>query len=172
MPIKIDHLSKHFKMFKREAGLKGAWKSFFKREYENFHALKKISLSIDDGEILGILGENGAGKTTLIKLLVGLLHPSSGKVDINGFLPWDRKTVLTSIQKTNRALVLHEANITGGIGAEIASIISEEAFESLDAPVKRVASLDTPIPFTSHIERNVYLPHGRFESALRELLEY
>jgi ABC-2 type transport system ATP-binding protein len=78
-------------MFKREAGLKGAFQSFFKREYENFHALNDISINIADGEILGILGENGAGKTTLIKLLVGLLHPSSGLVNINGYLPWDRK---------------------------------------------------------------------------------
>ena len=92
MSIKIDHLSKHFRMFKREAGLSGAFKSFLKRKYEDFHALNDISLFIDSGEILGILGENGAGKTTLIKLLVGLLHPSSGKVNINGFQPWDRKT--------------------------------------------------------------------------------
>mgnify|MGYP006086169617 CR=1 FL=1 len=92
MPIKVNNLSKHFKMFKREPGLRGAFNSFLKRQYEDFHALKNISLSIDDGEILGILGENGAGKTTLIKLLVGLLHPSSGLVEINGHVPWDRKT--------------------------------------------------------------------------------
>ena len=91
MPIQVNELSKHFRMFKREAGLPGALRSFFKRKYENFHALNQISLSIEDGEIIGILGENGAGKTTLIKLLIGLLHPSSGDVDINGFTPWDRK---------------------------------------------------------------------------------
>jgi 2-oxoisovalerate dehydrogenase E1 component len=104
--------------------------------------------------------------------LVNKLGISIEIIDLRTLLPWDRETVLASIQKTNRALVLHEANITGGIGAEIASIISEEAFEFLDAPVKRVASLDTAIPFSSHIESNVYLPHERFENALRELLEY
>ena len=104
--------------------------------------------------------------------LVNKLGVSIEIIDLRTLLPWDRETVLASIQKTNRALVLHEANITGGIGAEIASTISEEAFEFLDAPVKRVASLDTPIPFASHIESNVYLPHERFENALRELLEY
>ena len=92
MPIQVNELSKHFKMFKREAGLSGAFRSFFNRKYENFHALKDISVQIEDGEILGILGENGAGKTTLIKLLVGLLHPSSGEVSINGFTPWNRKS--------------------------------------------------------------------------------
>ena len=91
MPIQVNELSKHFRLFKREAGLSGAFRSFFNRKYENFHALNQISVRIEDGEILGILGENGAGKTTLIKLLVGLLHPSSGNVDINGFTPWDRK---------------------------------------------------------------------------------
>ena len=92
MPIQVNELSKHFKMFKREAGLSGAFRSFFNRKYETFHALKEISVQIEDGEILGILGENGAGKTTLIKLLVGLLHPSSGEVSINGFTPWNRKS--------------------------------------------------------------------------------
>jgi len=92
MPIQVNELSKHFRMFKREAGLSGAFRSFFNRKYETFHALKDISVRIEDGEILGILGENGAGKTTLIKLLVGLLHPSSGEVSINGFTPWNRKS--------------------------------------------------------------------------------
>ena len=92
MPIQVNELSKHFKMFKREAGLSGAFHSFFNRKYEAFHALKDISVHIEDGEILGIMGENGAGKTTLIKLLVGLLHPSSGEVNINGFTPWNRKS--------------------------------------------------------------------------------
>jgi len=91
MPIQVNELSKHFRLFKREAGLSGALRSFFNRKYENFHALDNLSLNIDNGEILGILGENGAGKTTLIKLLAGLLHPSSGSVDINGFTPWNRK---------------------------------------------------------------------------------
>ena len=83
MPIQVKGLSKHFRLFKREAGLSGAFRSFFNRKYENFHALKNVSIHIEDGEILGILGENGAGKTTLIKLLVGLLHPSSGDIEIN-----------------------------------------------------------------------------------------
>ena len=104
--------------------------------------------------------------------LVNRLGVSVEIIDLRTLMPWDRETVITSIQKTNRALVLHEANITGGIGAEIASIISEEAFDFLDAPIKRIASLDTPIPFASHIESNVYLPHKRFENALRELLKY
>ena len=91
MYIKISNLTKSFKMFKRSAGLKGAFKSFFNRQYTNFYALKNISIEINRGEIVGILGENGAGKTTLIKLMVGLLHPTNGEVIIDGYNPWKRK---------------------------------------------------------------------------------
>ena len=90
MFIKVNNLSKSFKLFKREAGLKGAIRSFFKRNYHQFIALNNINLTINKGEIIGILGENGAGKTTLIKLMVGLLHPSSGSIKINNYNPWER----------------------------------------------------------------------------------
>ena len=90
MFIQIKNISKSFKIFQRKAGLKAAFKSFIKRDYKNFHALQNINLEIDKGEIIGILGENGAGKTTLIKLMVGLLHPNNGSVNINGYNPWER----------------------------------------------------------------------------------
>ena len=90
MYIKINNLSKSFKLFKRSAGLKGALKSFFNREYQVFTALENINLEIEEGEIIGILGENGAGKTTLIKLMIGLLYPNKGSVLIDGFNPWER----------------------------------------------------------------------------------
>jgi len=90
MYIKINNLSKSFKLFKRSAGLKGALKSFFNREYQVFTALENINLEIEEGEIIGILGENGAGKTTLIKLMVGLLYPNKGSVLIDGYNPWER----------------------------------------------------------------------------------
>jgi 2-oxoisovalerate dehydrogenase E1 component len=62
--------------------------------------------------------------------------------------------------------------LTGGIGAEIAAFIAEHAFEDLDAPVTRVASLDTPVPFVSEIESKIYLPIERLQEALKGLLEY
>jgi ABC-2 type transport system ATP-binding protein len=91
MSIKIQNLSKSFKTYEREPGLKGALKSFIKRNYTDFHALQNINLNVENGEILGILGENGAGKTTLIKLMVGLLYPTIGDVSINDYIPWNRK---------------------------------------------------------------------------------
>ena len=90
MLIQINNISKSFKLFKRDAGLRGSIKSFFNREYEYFTALKNINLQISEGEIIGILGENGAGKTTLIKLMVGLLYPDNGKIIIDNFNPWKR----------------------------------------------------------------------------------
>jgi len=91
MFISIDAITKSFKLFKRKAGLKESFKSFFNRKYEYFTALENINLNIEKGEIIGILGENGAGKTTLIKLIIGLLHPTSGKINVNGFDPWNRQ---------------------------------------------------------------------------------
>tara|TARA_Y100000590_G_C15631810_1_gene981466 strand:+ start:295 stop:1287 length:993 start_codon:yes stop_codon:yes gene_type:complete len=88
--IQVKDISKSFKIFKRKAGLKAAFKSFLKREYHLFHALENINLNINEGEIIGILGENGAGKTTLIKLMVGLLHPNSGSIEVDGYNPWKR----------------------------------------------------------------------------------
>jgi len=90
LSIKVSNISKSFKTYNRAPGIKGALKSFFNRQYTDFHALKNINLNIDEGEILGILGENGAGKTTLIKLMVGLLHPTAGDININNYTPWNR----------------------------------------------------------------------------------
>ncbi len=90
MFIEIKDLSKSFKIFKRKPGLKGALESFFKRNYFTFTAIENINLNINKGEIIGILGENGAGKTTLIKLMVGLLHPTTGTININDYNPWKR----------------------------------------------------------------------------------
>jgi len=90
LSIKVKDISKSFKTYNRDPGIIGALKSFVNRKYTNFDALKNINLNIEEGEILGILGENGAGKTTLIKLMVGLLHPTSGDINIDNYIPWNR----------------------------------------------------------------------------------
>ena len=78
-------------------------------------------------------------------------------IDLRTLAPLDKDAILASVKKTNRALILHEASLTGGIGGEIAAIISQEAFEWLDAPVLRVASIDTPVPYSPPLE-DYYLP--------------
>ena len=90
MIINVQNISKSFKAFQREAGLKGALNSFLKRNYKIFDVLTNIDLKVNEGEIIGVLGENGAGKTTLIKLMVGLLHPNKGNISVDGYDPWKR----------------------------------------------------------------------------------
>jgi 2-oxoisovalerate dehydrogenase E1 component beta subunit len=78
-------------------------------------------------------------------------------IDLRTLAPFDKAAILRSVKKTSRALVLHEASRTGGIGGEISAVIGEEAFEWLDAPVVRVASIDTPVPYSPPLE-DYYLP--------------
>jgi 2-oxoisovalerate dehydrogenase E1 component len=92
-------------------------------------------------------------------------------VDLRSLLPWDEEAVLSSVRKTGRALVLHEAPTTGGFGGEVASTIAERAFDHLDAPVARLGALDTPVPFAKSLEA-VFSPKGRVVPTLRSLLAY
>ena len=92
-------------------------------------------------------------------------------VDLRSLIPWDQEAVLGSVRRTGRALVLHEAPLTGGFGAEVAAVISREAFEWLDAPVARLGGLDIPIPFSKALEE-VFMPRARLLAGLRELLAY
>ncbi len=100
-------------------------------------------------------------------------HPqiSADLIDLRTLLPWDKETVQNSVHKTGRAIILHEDTLTGGIGGEIAAYIAEKCFESLDAPVIRSASLDTPVPMNADLEVN-FLPKERFEKQLLELINY
>ena len=92
-------------------------------------------------------------------------------VDLRSLLPWDRETVFASVRKTGRALILHEATLTGGFGGEIAAVIGEELFGELDAPVMRCASLDTPVPFNKGLEEQ-FMAKSRLGESVRRLMEY
>jgi 2-oxoisovalerate dehydrogenase E1 component beta subunit len=93
-------------------------------------------------------------------------------VDLRSLIPMDRETVLASVRKTSRALIVHEANITGGFGGEIAALIAQEAFEYLDAPVMRIASLDVPVPFSPPLEMAMLPSVDKILDAARQLLAY
>jgi 2-oxoisovalerate dehydrogenase E1 component beta subunit len=93
-------------------------------------------------------------------------------LDLRSLAPLDRDAILASVAKTSRVLLLHEATRTGGIGGELAAIIAEEAFEHLDAPVTRVASLDTPVPYAPQLEA-AFLPGvDQVAAAAKKLVEY
>ena len=96
--ISVRHISKKFKISKREAGLKNAIKSFFKREYKIIDALQDVNFEINEGEIVGYIGPNGAGKSTTIKIMCGILVPTDGTCIVNGFVPWkERKKYVKNI---------------------------------------------------------------------------
>jgi ABC-2 type transport system ATP-binding protein len=88
--LEVKNLTKSFTTFRKEPGLKGSLKALFRREKVIKNALKSVSFKIDQGEIVGLIGANGAGKTTLVKILAGIVHPSSGEATVLGFKPWER----------------------------------------------------------------------------------
>ena len=93
-------------------------------------------------------------------------------IDLRSLAPLDKQAILASVKKTNRVIVLHEASLTGGIGGEISAIIAEEAFEWLDAPVIRIASIDSPVPFAPAME-DYYLPSlDEIVEGCRKVLKY
>lgn len=92
-------------------------------------------------------------------------------IDLRTLQPLDTDTIFTSVKKTGKAIVLQEDTLFGGIASDISALIMENCFEYLDAPVKRVASLDSPIPFTKALE-DQFLPKSRFEKELLDLLAY
>ncbi len=93
-------------------------------------------------------------------------------IDLRSLIPWDKEVVFESIKKTNRAIIIHEANQTSGFGAEIAATINEHMFEFLDAPVKRLDSIDTPTPFGNHLEQEVFWPKDEIISTIKEIVRY
>jgi 2-oxoisovalerate dehydrogenase E1 component beta subunit len=93
-------------------------------------------------------------------------------VDVRTLSPWDKPAVLESVEKTSKALVLHEDTLTGGFGAEIAATIGQEAFEHLDAPVQRIAAPDTPVPFAPVLEKAFIPQVDGVVAGIRELAEY
>tara|TARA_A100001011_G_scaffold7060_1_gene8066 strand:+ start:1323 stop:3239 length:1917 start_codon:yes stop_codon:yes gene_type:complete len=96
---------------------------------------------------------------------------SADLIDLRTLSPLDNYSIIKSVKKTGKAIILQEDSLFGGLASEISSVIMENCFENLDAPVIRVGSLDTPIPFEETLEKQ-YLPFERFESEILKLIEY
>ena len=88
--IEVTGLTKSFRTYKKQPGFSGAVKGLFRRTYEQTLAVKDVSFAIEPGELVGFLGPNGAGKTTTLKMLSGLLYPTSGSARVLGYVPWER----------------------------------------------------------------------------------
>ena len=92
-------------------------------------------------------------------------------LDLRTLLPLDYDAIKASVESTGKVLILHEDTLTGGIGGEISAWINEHCFEMLDAPVMRCASLDTPIPFNTELEKN-FLAKARLDESVKKLMGY
>ena len=128
------------------------------------------AIKIKEGDSVSII-TYGAGVHWAIELLDSNQEISADLIDLRTLQPFDKTTIIESIKKTGKAIILQEDSMFGGIASDISSMLMEECFEYLDAPVKRVASLETPIPFAAQLEQQ-YLPKDRFEIALKSLLAY
>ena len=131
--------------------------------------LGKASL-LQKGEAVTIISY-GAAVHWALETLENNLDISADLIDLRTLQPLDENTIINSVKKTGRAIILQEDSLFGGIASDISAMIMEDCFEYLDAPVKRVASMETPIPFAAQLEEQ-YLAKARFEEALRELMEY
>ena len=89
--IEVSNITKTFKVVEKKSGLKESFKSFFKRDYKIIEAIKDISFKVEKGEVVGYIGPNGAGKSTTIKILSGILTPTSGKCKIGKMIPWENR---------------------------------------------------------------------------------
>lgn len=125
---------------------------------------------INEGQDLSIV-TFGAGVHWAVDTLQKHAHIKADLIDLRSLQPLDKEAIFNSVKKTGKLLVLQEDTLFGGIASDIAAMVAEQCFEYLDAPVKRVGSLETPVPFARNLE-NDYLPHKRFEEALNDLYAY
>lgn len=113
----------------------------------------------------------GAGVHWALETLENLPEVSAELIDLRTLMPLDTETIYSSVKKTGKLIILQEDSLFGGIASDISSSVMESCFEFLDGPIKRVASLDTPIPFSKILEDN-YLPRERFKKELLSLIAY
>ena len=113
----------------------------------------------------------GMGVHWALKTLESDTTIKADLIDLRTLSPLDTETIYASVKKTGKVIILQEDSMFGGIASDISALISEHCFEDLDAPIKRVAGLETPIPFAADLERE-YLANDRFDAALKELIAY
>ncbi|MBC7867404.1 MAG: dehydrogenase E1 component subunit alpha/beta [Gloeobacteraceae cyanobacterium ES-bin-316] len=125
---------------------------------------------LEEGEDISII-TYGAGVHWALEYAAKNKNISVDILDLRTLLPLDYEAIRASVERTGKVLLLHEDSLTGGIGGEIAAWIAEHCFDKLDAPVKRCASLDTPIPFNIELEKN-FMAYGRLSKTIEVLLKY
>ncbi len=127
--ISVKNLAKTFRVAHKEPGLAGAFKGLFHRTYRDVHAVQNISFQIKEGELVGFLGPNGAGKTTTLKMLAGLLHPSSGEAQVLGHVPWQREE---SYQRQLTMVMGQRTQLWWDLPAVDSFLLNKEIFDISD----------------------------------------
>src|SRR3990167_8289781 len=132
--ISVKNLSKYYQVHQKEPGLAGSLKSLFSRKYYDVKAVDDVSFEIEEGELIGFIGPNGAGKTTTLKMLSGLLYPTSGQVRVLGFEPWKRDHKYLK----QMSLVMGQKNqLWWDLPAQESFILNKEIYEVPDAQYKK-----------------------------------
>lgn len=156
--------------------------------FEHKHLYRRIREDVPDEDFVVPLGEadiKREGRDLTIVTYGAMVHESLAAaerlskegaecevIDLRTLCPLDKQTFLDSVRRTSRALVVYEAHLTSGFGAEVAAIIAQEAFDALDAPVTRVASMDVPVPFSGPLEDAVLPNAQKIYDAAVGVLEY
>ena len=150
---------------------KGLYRSVYGDVPEDYYTLPFGEASVlKEGNQVTIVSY-GAGVHWAIETLEKHTEVDADLIDLRTLQPLDVETIYSSVKKTGRLLILQEDSLFGGIASDISALVMENCFEYLDAPVKRVGSVETPIPFAASLEAT-YLPKKRFETALLELISY
>lgn len=132
--ISVKNLKKYYQVHQKEPGLSGSLKSLFNRKYIDVKAVDDVSFEIKEGELIGFIGPNGAGKTTTLKVLSGLLYPTSGESKVLGFNPWERK----SAYQKQFSLVMGQKNqLWWDLPAQESFILNKEIYEVPDQNYKQ-----------------------------------
>ena len=150
---------------------KGLYRSIYQDVPTDYYTLPlgKASLLKEGNDITVV--SYGAGVHWALETLDKHSSIKADLIDLRTLMPLDMEAIYTSVKKTGKLVILQEDSLFGGIASDISALVMENCFEHLDAPVKRVASIETPIPFAKNLEDN-YLPKERFEQVLLNLLSY
>tara|TARA_B110000003_G_scaffold68842_1_gene70121 strand:+ start:82226 stop:84205 length:1980 start_codon:yes stop_codon:yes gene_type:complete len=150
---------------------KALYRSVYEDVYDDYYTIEigKANLLREGNDVTIIT--YGAGVHWSLDCLDQNPGISADLIDLRTLIPLDESAIYKSIKKTSRVLILHEDCLVGGFGSELSALISENCFEYLDAPIKRLASLNTPVPFAKQLEDN-FLPKDKLKDELLELISY
>jgi 2-oxoisovalerate dehydrogenase E1 component len=150
---------------------KALYRSVYQEVPTNYYTLPLGKASVlKEGTDISII-TFGAGVHWALETLEKNSNISADLIDLRTLVPLDREAIFKSVKKTGKAIILQEDNEFGAFGSDLSALIMENCFEALDGPVKRVSSIETPIPFLPSLEKQ-YLAKNRFEKELIKLIKY